>query len=132
MRAAAIVFLLGSALPVTGQELIPVPSGQAVTLQDVILNQPGPMGLSARFRFIAPAIAREGGTIPFETASADMEYLCNSFALPRVTTGTGPLPEQIIVSLSDIPVTFGEITPDATQFFEAFSIEGDACLWEQF
>ncbi|RRH76347.1 DUF6497 family protein [Falsigemmobacter faecalis] len=132
MRAAAIVILLGTALPVSGQEQIPVPSGQAVRFQDVILNQPGPMGLSARFRFIAPAISREGGAISFETASSDMEYLCNSFALPKVTTGTGPVPAQIIVSMSDIPVNFGEITPEATQFFEAFSIAGDACLWEQF
>ena len=65
---------------------ITVPSGQAVTLQETIWNVPGPEGLVTRFRFIAPGIAREGGTVDFETASADMLHLCQSFALERVTT----------------------------------------------
>lgn len=118
--------------PALGQEMIEVPSGQPVTLQDVIWNEPGPAGLTARFRFIAPEIARDGGTIDFDTAAGDMDHLCNSYALPRVTTTTGPLPAQIIISLSDVPVEFGVITPEATQFFEAYSIDGDACVWEAF
>lgn len=132
MRAALILTLLTSALPLRAEELIAVPSGQPVSLQDVILNQPGPEGLTARFRFLAPEIARQGGSIDFDTASLDMDHLCNSYALPRVLTGTGPRPGQIIVSLSDVPVIFGEITPQATQFFEAYTVENDTCVWEQF
>ena len=132
MRAAVFLAMLVPATVAHGQEVISVPSGQAVQLQDVILNQPGPSGLAARFRFLAPAIAREGGSVDFDTASADMEFLCNLYALPRVKTGTGPVPGQIIVSMSDIPVLFGEITPEATQFFEAFSVGDDACIWEPF
>ncbi len=109
-----------------------MPSGQPVTLQDVIWNEPGPAGLTARFRFIAPEIAREGGTIGFETAIADMDALCNDFALPRIDTRTGPQPAQIVVSLSDRPVEFGAMTPEATQFFEAYAIEDGACVWEAF
>jgi hypothetical protein len=41
-----------------GDVAVAVPSGQAVTLQDVIWNVPGPTGLAIRFRFLAPAIAR--------------------------------------------------------------------------
>ena len=29
-------------------------------------------------------------------------------------------------------VPFGEAAPDATQFFEAYRVEGDACIWEAF
>lgn len=111
--------------------LVPVPSGQAVSLLDVILNAPGPDGLTARFRFVAPAIARDTGTVDFQTASADMQHLCRSFALPRLSD-IGPKPRQIVISLSDKPVPFGEAAPDTTQFFEAYAIDGDDCIWEAF
>jgi len=114
------------------QGLIAVPSGQPVTLQDVIWNEPGPAGLTARFRFIAPEIAHDGGSIDFDTAATDMDHLCNTYALPRLDTTTGPTPAQVVISLSDIPVTFGVITPEATQFFEAYAIRDGACVWEPF
>ena len=119
----------GSAvLPGDGLE-VTAPSGQVVTLQDVIWNEPGPEGLTMRFRFVAPAIARDGGTVDFETASADMMALCQGFAMPRLPE-VGPVPSQVIVSLSDRPVPFGEAAPDATQFFEAYSIVDGQCVWE--
>ncbi|MFN3294273.1 MAG: DUF6497 family protein [Gemmobacter sp.] len=95
-------------------------------------NEPGPAGLTVRFRFIAPRIAREGGTIDFDTAAEDMDHLCQTFALPRIETVTGPQPAQVVISLSDRPVEFGVITPEATQFFEAYSIEDGTCVWEAF
>ena len=36
---------------------IPVPSGQDVRFLDLIRSEPGPDGLTLRFRFIAPAIS---------------------------------------------------------------------------
>lgn len=110
-------------------ELIPVPSGQPVTLQDVIWNAPGPEGMALRFRFIAPQIAREGGSVSFEVAVEDMLALCETYALPRLSD-VGPAPTQVIISFSDIPVPFGEAMPEATQFFEAFSIVDGTCIWE--
>ena len=110
---------------------IAVPSGQAVTLQDVIWNAAGPDGLTLRFRFLAPQIAREAGDVDFETASADMLALCQTFALPRLAE-LGPQPQQIIISLADRVVPFGETSPDATQYFEAYSIENGTCIWEMF
>lgn len=111
---------------------ITVPSGQPISLQDVVLDAPGPLGLTARFRFIAPQIAREGGTIDFDTASDDMAYLCTTYALPRIATVTGPRPAEVVISLADRPVEFGASQPEATQFFEAYSIAGEECLWEAF
>lgn len=112
-------------------DVLSVPSGQAVSLLDVVLNAPGPDGLTARFRFVAPAIAREGGSVDFETATADMLHLCQTYALPRIPE-TGPQPSQIVISLSDREVPFGEAAPEATQFFEAYRIENGSCIWEAF
>jgi hypothetical protein len=110
---------------------VKVPSGQEISFLDVVMNAPGPDGLTARFRFVAPAIAKEGGTVDFETASADMIHLCQNFALPRISD-IGPQPSQIVISLSDKPVPFGEAAPDVTQFFEAYTIQDNACIWEAF
>jgi hypothetical protein len=109
---------------------IPVPSGQLVTLLDVVTNIRGPAGLTARFRFVAPGIA--DGTVDFDTAVIDMQALCDSYALPRSITGTGPMPQQIVISLAAAPTVFGEPAPDVTQFFEAYSIQDGACIWEVF
>lgn len=109
---------------------IEVPSGQEITLQDVIWNAPGPDGLALRFRFLAPGIA-PGGGVDFDTAAADMQHLCDTYALPRIAD-QGPHPEQVIISLSDVVVAFGEAAPEATQFFESFRIEDGVCVWEIF
>lgn len=107
---------------------VAVPSGQPVTLQDVIANAPGPEGLTLRFRFLAPAIA---GSVDFDTAAADMQHLCDSFAIPRLAE-IGPQAQQVVISLSSEAVPFGEPAPDVVQFFESYRIEGDSCVWEMF
>ncbi len=119
------------AAPAVAEE-IAVPSGQPVTLHEVIWGVSGPEGLTVRFRFVAPKIARVGGTVDFDTAIADMAALCATYALPRTLTGTGPVPAQIIISLSDVVVQFGAAAPEATQYFESFGIEDGACIWEVF
>ena len=108
---------------------IALPSGQAVTLIETIWNAPGPDGLVTRFRFLAPAINPDLGAVDFEMAAADIAWLCQNYALDRVVQ-MGPLPAQVVVSLSDRLVPFGETAPDAVQFFEAFRIENGTCIWE--
>lgn len=127
MRLAVCLTL--TALPVMAEE-VPVPSGQPVTFLEAILNEAGPDGMTARFRFVAPGIA-EGGGVAFETAASDMAYLCETYALPRIAV-TGPMPAQVVISLSDRPVPFGQAAPEVTQFFEAYSIDGATCIWEAF
>ncbi|MFN3844602.1 MAG: DUF6497 family protein [Paracoccaceae bacterium] len=119
----------GARIPQGNDAEIAVPSGQLVYLQDVIWNAPGPEGLTLRFRFIAPQIARDGGTVGYEAAVEDMMHLCQTYALPRLAD-FGPQPSQVIISLSDIPVLFGDAAPEATQFFEAFSYQDGICIWE--
>ena len=133
----AAVFCTGLAQATDSPEVTPgdgvtveVPSGQTVTLQEVVWNAPGTDGLATRFLFVAPAIA-PGGGIDFDTASADMQHLCDAFALPRVKDNTPP-PEQIVISLSDRPVPFGQSAPEATQFFESYTLNDGVCTWEMF
>lgn len=110
--------------------LIPVPSGQPVTLSEIIMDdQPG--ALWARFRFLTPEISRSSGRIDPETAMPDMDHLCETVALPHLRQ-SGEIPERVIISLSDRPVPFGAADPEATQFFEAYRLENGRCIWEGF
>jgi hypothetical protein len=111
---------------------IPVPSGQKVTLMETIWNIPGAEGLAVRFRFLAPAIAKDAGQISPEQADADMRALCHDYAAKRIGDATGPKPSQIIISLSDRKVPFGESHPEATQYFDAFSFKDGDCVWSLF
>ncbi|MGL6209984.1 MAG: DUF6497 family protein [Paracoccaceae bacterium] len=129
MRTLLLCLLAAPAIAEEVPELVKVPSGQPVTFQDVIWNAPGPIGLAVRFRFVAPEIATETGSVDFATASDDMLHLCQTYALPRVAEN-GPAPEQIIISMASAPLPFGETAPTITQFFEAYRVEDDACIWE--
>ena len=121
----------GETIATGGDALIEVPSGQPVWLMDVIRSVAGSDRLAYRFRFHAPWIAQQGGKVDFETAAADMAALCAGYALPRVAD-FGPQPGRIIISLADQPVAFGDMAPGVTQYFDAFSIENDRCIWEMF
>ncbi|SIO31606.1 hypothetical protein SAMN05444722_1392 [Rhodovulum sp. ES.010] len=132
MRSAGWGIVLAFLAPAaSAADGIDVPSGQPVTFYDIVTDEPGPAGLTARFRFVAPQIARAGGTMPFELAAGDMAYLCESYALPRLSD-LGPRVAQVVITLMDGPVTFGQPDPEATQFFEAYRPEGGRCIWEGF
>ncbi len=116
----------GAAATATGEEgPLAVPSGQPVSFVEMIWDQPGG-GLVYRFRFLAPQIGQKVG---FDSAAADMEFLCREYALPRLAE-IGPQPRQIIISLSDRAVDFGVLDSDAVQFFEAYRVENGGCIWE--
>jgi hypothetical protein len=118
-------------LPVLAEDDLSMPSGQTVTLIETLSNAQGSDGLAVRYRFLAPAIARDGGTIDADAAGTDMDWLCNTYALPRLPK-SGPLPVEIIISMSDMNVPFGEDHPEATQFFNSYRVEDGKCQWEMF
>lgn len=133
-RVCAGLLLAVSALSATAQPVdapVSVPSGQAVTLLEIVTDDRGPAGLTYRFRFIAPGIAEEGGAVSFEDAIADMDHLCREYVLPRLSQ-VGPAPSQIVISLADRPTEFGVATPESTQFFEAYRPSEEDCIWEGF
>jgi hypothetical protein len=110
---------------------IAVPSGQAVTLLDIIWNSIGPEGPAPRFRFVAPAIAKEGGSISYEVTEADLLDLCQSYVIGKLAE-KGVAAPLVLVSIADRAVEFGVSDPEATQYFEAFTIDGSTCSREIF
>ncbi|WP_342586054.1 DUF6497 family protein [Leisingera sp. ANG-M1] len=113
-----------------GSEPVAVPSGQPVTLSEVLLDD-APGQTWARFRFVAPEIARETGTVSYEAAAPDMDHLCKTLVLPYLAEH-GLEPARVVISLSDRVLPFGAQDPAATQFFEAYRLENASCMWEAF
>lgn len=122
--------ILALSLAATPALAIDVPSGQPIELQEVLVDDvSGDTWL--RFRFIAPEISRDTGSIDYETAAADMFHLCSALALPYLAQYD--LEGQVIVvSLADRSTEFGVPDPESTQFFEAFRHQDDTCIWEGF
>lgn len=114
-------------IEVTPEEPLILPSGLEAELQEMIWDRPGG-GLVYRFRFVAPGFT---GVDDMSVVMADLEYLCNTFAVPRLAN-TGPQPGKIVVSLADQPSEFGIFDPDITQIFEAYSVKDGVCIWEMF
>lgn len=109
---------------------LPVPSGQLVHLSDRRIDADGPSGRTLRLGFVAPAIARDTGSVGFDAAATDMAHLCETVALAELSDDA--LPDQIVISMADRAVEFGQMNPDATQYFEAFRPENGRCIWEAF
>lgn len=123
LAASALLALGGCNEAGPPLDAVTVPSGRLVTFLDVVTNAPGAKGATARFRFVVPDLTAQ------DDASADMEALCNTYALPRIG-GMVPEPQQIIVVLANQAVPFGQAAPDAVQFFEAYSVTNGSCMWE--
>ncbi len=119
--------LLAAPFVAASGDSIAVPSGMDVVFHEMVQDRSA-YGLSYHFRFVAPQI---GGELNFEKVATDMEELCNAYALPRVAI-TGPRPSQIVITLMNTPTDFGTPDPETTQYFEAYSVENGACIWEVF
>lgn len=113
-----------------GQQAVSVPSGQAVSLNEVLVDDASGETW-VRFRFVAPAIARQGGSVEYEVAAADMEHLCRDLVIPYMSE-FALASKHIVISMSDRDVPFGAANPQATQYFEAYRLEDADCIWEAF
>jgi hypothetical protein len=125
--AATVLVSAGGCDEGPSETALSVPSGREVQLQDVVTNAPGTKGAAARFRFVAPGLGLDDS----EAATADMQALCDTYALPRID-GMVHAPQQIIISLASEAVPFGDAAPETIQFFEAYSVKDGACIWEAF
>lgn len=131
MLAGTLAALMALAAPEQGEaqeeELLVLPSGLEAELQETITGEAA-MGMTVRFRFVAEDFT---GTEDFEVQTADLEYLCNDYALPRLAPGQGP-PDRVVISVADRPSEFGRFDPDVTQIFESFSVKDATCILELF
>ena len=125
--AIASVFCLTVPFVVAAQDM---PSGQSVTLHEVLVDTvSGENWL--RFRFIAPSINKDVGGLAYDSAFEDIEHLCTEIAVPYIAE-YNLKSDLVVVSIADQKIEFGETNPDATQFFEAFRVKSDVCIWEAF
>ncbi|SDJ16168.1 DUF6497 family protein [Salipiger marinus] len=130
---AAILALAGSAA--SGQTTAPeesavaVPSGMEVRLYETLTDDFGG-GPILRFRFLAPMIGSTMAHDP-DALVTDMQFLCQDYAMSHLGSDAAP-PAQIVISLMEAPVEFGQPRPDVRQIFEAFSLRDDTCIWEAF
>ena len=120
--AALSVFCIS---PVIAQDLIALPSGLDVRVHEVIFEENPDI---ARFRFVAPGLGAEGKG--YAEVQGDFPWLCQEMILPALTETQKA--GDIVISLSDREIVFGQITPDATQYFELFRIADGACISEDF
>lgn len=127
-KVAAMGALCAAATAVRGQEESPtVPSGFALTLQEV-LEEPQPDGkLWIRLRYVAPALTRDA----FADVEGDFEALCLSQAVPYVPV-SGDVADEAVISIASEPVEFGTNAPNTVQFFESFRLQDGTCIWEAF
>jgi len=99
----AALMLIGTA---ASAQDVTVPSGHAMSLFDVILEEPTQ---TARFRFLVPAIAADEGL-----------------------AANGWSAKDIVISMSSRELEFGTLTAEITQFFQPFRVQDDTCIWEDF
>ncbi|GAA6207977.1 DUF6497 family protein [Cognatishimia sp. WU-CL00825] len=121
--------LAGAATAGVLEETLAVPSGYAVQLQEKRVDQLPDGAQVLRLRFVMPAIARPDHV--YSDVAGDFEALCNHLAW-RVVGAQSKDIDHIVVSLSDRETDFGVSNSDATQYFEAFTLETDICIWEGF
>lgn len=111
-------------------DLVDVPSGQPVTLAEVLLDT-DPGALWVRFRFVAPRIREGAGAVTYDVAMIDMDHLCHQLALPWLVAREVTA-DRIVISLSSQMVTLGTSDPAVTQFFEFYRPDGADCVWEEY
>lgn len=130
IKAGALAVLIAAPMLAEGAG-IALPSGREVAFYDTIWGEPGPAGLTVRFRFLEEDLAAAVEATAYDELEADMHYLCETYALERISN-IGPQPSTVMVSISDRPVAFGEADPEVTQIFEAYRPVDGACIWEGF
>lgn len=106
------------------------PSGMTAELQDVRYEPEGAhvnVVKLVRLRYVLPQI---GGPNPvaFETIEPDFKYLCETDGLAH-RAKSAPNAEEIVISIASAPVAFGEIAPEIVQYFDAFEVRENACIW---
>lgn len=126
VRGCVLTLLLATT-SATAQDL---PSGQSVTLSEVLVDQVGEEAW-LRFRFLAPQIAQGEAQVTYAQAESDFAALCDAIAVPYLAEFDLSA-DVIVVSLMDREVPFGQSDQDAMQFFETFRIENSACVWMEF
>ena len=126
--AAAMVLALLPQVSDAQESIEGAPSGLAMTLYEFLLEPQDTGAVWARFRLVAPDL---GQGADFARVEPDFPWFCETQALPRLKAAAAEA-DVAVISLSSELIPFGDIAPEIVQFFEAFRLEGDRCIWEVF
>ena len=61
-----------------------------------------------------------------------VDALAQSYRDLKKEIGKVIIGQEAVISLSSAEIPFGTVTDQVTQFFQPFSIQGNACIWEDF
>jgi hypothetical protein len=121
---ALVVLALCGTVATAAPEDVLLPSGISARLYEVI----GQGTNELRLRYVSSGFDPLGADP--ETLLSDMTFLCENSVLPGgVAAETSP---RVIISIADRTAEFGVLNTDVRQSFEAFTIDGDTCIWEAF
>ncbi|MEB8386784.1 DUF6497 family protein [Rhodobacteraceae bacterium KMM 6894] len=109
-------------------EGIDLPSGGVARLHEVRTDASDD-GMILRFRYVADGFDPQTGTV--DSVTDDLHRLCVAHAVPALHNA-GLTDGHVVISLADQPSEFGVDDPEIRQVFEAFTIQGDLCIWEFF
>ncbi len=107
---------------------VTLPSGAGVAFHDAMWEEDSG---ALRLRYIVDAVADPAYAAQDQAVFADMEWLCESQALPMIRVNGNPW-DAVLITLMAEPLPFGEIAPDVVQFFEAFQIVDNHCIWDEY
>lgn len=127
VRVAAGLCAALAAGPATAT-VFETPAGQALTLYDVVVREEAD---TAWLLFRSPHIGPAGEGLAFVDVEPDFAWLCETVGLPRLEAGMWAV-TRVVVALSDREVELGVMAPEATQFFESFTVDSGRCAWEPF
>lgn len=102
-------------------QAVAVPSGATANLLGIHLED---STQTARFRFVVQGLGQAGLT--YVDMASDIVWMCEQMALPALAEN-GWEAREVIISLSDRPLDLGVTDPEATQFFEGFTPNGETC-----
>jgi hypothetical protein len=80
-----------------------------------------------RLRYVDPNLTSDD----HQRVAEDFAALCARDALPKQAAADMAF-DQAVISLANKKSEFGVFNPDVTQYFEAFTLENDRCIWEAF
>ena len=80
-------------------------------------------------RYIAPEIAREGGSLGYEDVAAGMDALCDGEGLATARAHESPV-DQIVITVMDRAMERGQPNPEATQFIATYAVTEAGCAWQ--
>nr|WP_244995944.1 DUF6497 family protein [Pseudooceanicola nitratireducens] len=116
-----------SPVPSDSGPSVSVPSGRALSLQEVREETQPDGTLWLRLRYVAPGMTRADRA----AVADDFQALCQTDAL-RYQPQAPVTAAQAVISIAAAPMEFGVSNPEIPQFFEAFRLENGTCIWEAF